>query len=165
MTQAKTQFVGAAGQYFVAYSLAVEEIHASLTLGNAPAVDLLAAASDGSNAVAIQVKTASDAYRANRYGHVGYEWAVGSKVNPSEKLVFAFVDFQGRRDTPRVFIVPSAWVGWFAETGGGRYFLPRAVEDLTLERWDLIKACLAGDPAAAEWANTVPTDRLVKWDA
>ena len=165
MTQAKSQFVGAAGQYFVAYRLASEKIHASLTLGNAPAVDLLAASSDGSSALAIQVKTASDAYRAKRYGHEGYEWAVGSKVNPSEKLVFAFVDFQGGRATPRVFIVPSAWVALFAETGGGRYFLPKAVEDLTLEQWDRIKGCLAGDPAAAEWANIVPTDRLVQWDA
>ena len=56
MTQGKAQFTGAAGQYYLAYGLAVRQVIASLTLGNAPSVDVLASSSDGSRTLAFQVK-------------------------------------------------------------------------------------------------------------
>ena len=52
MTQGKAQFTGAAGQYYLAYGLAVRQVIASLTLGNAPSVDVLASSSDGSRTLA-----------------------------------------------------------------------------------------------------------------
>lgn len=43
------------------------------------------------------------------------------------------------------------------------YFLPKAVEDLTLERWDVLSGYLEGSSDAIKWANDWPEDRLVKW--
>ncbi len=43
----RPQFVAAAGQFYLAYGLAVREVNAALTLGNAPSVDVLASSTDG----------------------------------------------------------------------------------------------------------------------
>jgi len=80
MAQGRAQFIGAAGQYYLAFGLAVRQIHASITLGNAPSVDVLASSSDGKHSLAFQVKTARNAYRRNRYGSEGFEWDVGKGV-------------------------------------------------------------------------------------
>ena len=44
----RSQFIGSAGQYHVAYCLTVRGIHAAITLGNVPDVDIVAASNDGS---------------------------------------------------------------------------------------------------------------------
>lgn len=116
MANAKSQFVGAAGQYYVAYGLSLRLLHATITIGNAMGVDILCSNSDGSRAMSIQVKTQSNAAK-NSYRETGFNWY----VNPSSAGVFypnlwyAFVDLRGNNDAlaPNVYFVPSKWVGMF----------------------------------------------------
>ena len=169
MATGKSQFVGTAGQFHVAYSLSVREINAAITLGNAPSVDLMAASADGKRTVSIQVKTSRNAYRPNRYGSEGYEWDVNKGVigKHHESFWYAFVNLQEGQDSwnPQVFFVPSRWVAEFVKPDWSRfmYFLPIGVIDITLERWDLLQGYLSGDDDAIKWANNWPEERLVKW--
>lgn len=169
MGKGKSQFVGAAGQFYLSYGLAVREINASLTLGNAPSVDVLASSPDGGYSLSFQVKTSRNAYRRNRYGSEGYEWDVGAGVigKHSESFWYAFVDLQEKEEgwNPVVFFVPSRWVAEFVKPDWSRYmyFLPKTVKPLTSDRWDVVKEYLAGGKAAKRWANDWPQDKLVKW--
>ena len=62
MERGLAQFVGAAGQYYLAYSLAIRQINTGITLGNAPSVDVHASCGDGlGNKLAFQVKTSRNA--------------------------------------------------------------------------------------------------------
>ncbi len=137
MTTGKTQFVGTAGQFFVAYGLSVRQINAAITLGNAPSVDLMASSSDGKRTLSIQVKTSRDAYRRNKYGHEGYEWDVNKGVigKHHESFWYAFVNLQESNESwdPQVFFVPSKWVAEFVTPDFSRYmyFLPTTAKDLT----------------------------------
>ena len=107
MATGKSQFVGTAGQFFVAYGLSIREINAAITLGNAPGVDLMASSADGKRTISIQVKTSRNAYRRNRYGFEGYEWDVNKGVigKYHESFWYAFVDLQENENnwTPQVF--------------------------------------------------------------
>jgi len=169
MATGKSQFVGAAGQFYLSYGLAVREVNASLTLGNAPSVDVLASSPDGRHVLSFQVKTSRNAYRRNRYGAEGYEWDVGVGVvaKHRESFWYVFIDLQENEGgwTPEVFFVPSRWVAEFVKPGWSRYmyFLPTTAKGLTLDRWDLVKGYLAGEKAAVDWANNWPEDKLVKW--
>ena len=53
----------------------------------------------------------------------------------------------------KVFCVPSLWVGNFVKSDWSRfmYFLPKTVEDITLERWDILQGYLANDKYAIKW--------------
>ena len=169
MAKGKSQFVGTAGQFYLAYGLAVRQINASLTIGNAPSVDVLASSPDGRYSLSFQVKTSRNAYRRNRYGSEGYEWDVGAGVigNHRESFWYAFVDLQEHEDTwsPVIFFVPSRWVAEFVKSDWSRYmyFLPTTAKDLTFERWDLVRDYLAGENVAVDWANNWPQEKLVKW--
>lgn len=171
MATGKSQFIGAAGQFYLSYGLAVREINASLTLDNAPSVDVLASSPDGRHSLSFQVKTSRNAYRRNRYGSEGYEWDVGASVIGKYRGSFwyAFVDLKEHDKgwNPRVFFVPSRWVAEFVKPDWSRfmYLLPITAQDLTLERWDLVKAYFAGDKVASDWANDWPEDKLIKWKA
>lgn len=168
MAKGRNQFVGATGQYYVSYALARRNIHASLTVGNAPAVDVVAAKADGSGSISIQVKTSRKAYRRKRYGREGCEWDVGAGVigKHSPSFWYALVDLQGDIERkPRVFIVPSFWVSEFVLPSFGRkvFFLPSTAWDLTEERWDMLEASLDGASQAKEFATNWPEDKLVRW--
>lgn len=169
MAKGKTQFVGAAGQFYLAYGLAVREINASLTLGNAPSVDVLASSHDGRYSLSFQVKTSRNAYRQKRYESEGYEWDVGASVigKHRDSFWYAFIDLQEHKEgwDPIVFFVPSRWVAEFVKPDWTRfrYFLPTTVKNLTCERWDLVQGFLAGEKSAIDWANNWPEDKLVKW--
>lgn len=169
MKKGRAQFVGAAGQFYVAYGLAVRQINVGLTVGNAPSVDLLASSEEGSMSVAIQVKTSRSAHRPNRYGYEGYEWHVGkSSIGKwSNRLVYAFVDLQENESSwkPKVFFVPSLWVSKFVKPDWSRfmYFLPIGAEELTFERWDILEGVLRGSEDAQRWMECWPEDRLVQW--
>ena len=172
MAQGRAQFIGAAGQYYLAYGLAVRQIHASITLGNAPSVDVLASSSDGKRSLAFQVKTSRNAYRRNRYGSEGFEWDVGKAVigKHREQFWYAFVNLREDEETtwsPQIYFVPSRWVAEFVKPEFSRYmyFLPKAVENLTLDRWDLVRDYLAGESEAIRWARDWPEEKLVKWGA
>jgi hypothetical protein len=169
MATGRSQFVGAAGQLYLAYGLAVREINASLTLGNAPSVDVLASSHDGRYTLSFQVKTSRKAYRRNRYGSEGFEWDVDEGVIEKYRGSFwyAFVDLQEHDKgwNPRIFFVPSLWVAKFVKPDWSRfmYFLPSTAQDLTLERWDLVKGFLVGEKVASKWANDWPKSKLVEW--
>ncbi len=169
MATGRSQFVGAAGQFYLSYGLAVRQINASLTLGNAPSVDVLASSSDGRYTLSFQVKTSRKAFRPSRYGSEGCEWDVGSSVigKHRESFWYALIDLQEDDQSwnPRIFFVPSRWVAEFVKPDFGRfvYFLPTTAKDLTLERWDLVKNFLSGEKDAIDWTNDWPEDKLVKW--
>jgi len=173
MARGRSQFVAAAGQYFLAYGLAVRQLNVAITSGNAPSVDVLASSSDGRFSMSFQVKTSRNAYRQRRYGNEGHEWDVGKSVigKHSSSFWYAFVNLreqEGRWD-PTIFFVPSRWVSEFVKEGFSRYmyFLgshdPNFVIEQTFERWDLVKGYLSGEKIANDWANDWPKDKLVQW--
>lgn len=170
MASGKSQFVGTAGQYYLAYCLAARGMHASLTLGNAPSVDLIISSSDGKRSLAVQVKTATSA-KKRKYGNVGYEWYVGSGAvgKNSPDFVYAFLDFKGDvvNNTPDVFFVPSLWVGKFVKPGWSMslYFLPatETVEIMTKANWHILQELLSGSEQGLSWATTWPEEDLIKW--
>ena len=166
----RSQFIGTAGQFYVAYNLSVREINAAITLGNAPSVDLMVSSVDGERTISIQVKTSRNAYRCNRYGSEGYEWDVNKGVigKYHESFWYAFVDLREEKErtwNPDVFFVPSRWVAEFVKPDFSRYryFLPMTAKELTYERWDLFSSYLNGEQNAVEWANSWPRNLLVQW--
>jgi len=168
MAKGQTQLVGTAGQFYLGYGLSSNYINASMTIGNAPSVDVIASSDDGRFSLSFQVKTSRYAHRPNCYGNEGYLWDVGKSVigKYSESFWYAFIDLQETEVwTPNVFFVPSRWVAEFVKPDFTRYlyFLPITVQDLTLNRWDLVKGYLSGEKSAIEWANNWPEDKLVKW--
>lgn len=169
MAQGRNQFVGASGQFYLAYGLAAREINASITIGNAPSVDVYASSADGKTSMTFQVKTARNARLLRHYGSEGYEWDVGFGVigKHSASFWYALVDLQASQQSfnPRVFFVPSLWVAQFVKPGFSRslFFLPRKAEDDTLERWDRVRSYLNGEKEAIEWATTWPEEKLIRW--
>jgi hypothetical protein len=159
-----SQFVGSAGQYHVAYCLTVRGIHAAITLGNVPHVDIVAANSDGSKVLAIQVKTARWAHCSNRYGFELREWDVGGGAvgRSSLSLWYAFVDLQEDGDArkPVVFLVPSLWVGNFVQESWSRkrYMLRSMLWPECEERWDKVTAFFDGRKEVLDWCNSIPED-------
>ena len=168
MTKGRSQFVGVSGQYYVAYQLAKRLIHASITLGNAPSVDIIAAREDGLKSISIQVKTSQSAYRNNRYGREGCEWDVGAGAvgKSSPNLWYAFVDLKSGSDSePDVYIVPSMWVAEFVKSDWSRkiYFLPSTAWHLTKNKWSSISSCLEDNSETIAFANQWPDQHLVRW--
>ena len=162
MAKGRSQFVGTAGEYYVAYCLAVRNYHASITMGNAPNIDILVSSADGIKQNALQVKTSRNAFRNKRYWHQIWEWDVGvSAINRKcENLWYAFVNLQETEDrwSPEVFIVPSLWVSSYVKPEHSRkmYFLMGTAKELTHERWDLIEKYLNKKKEAVDWATTNP---------
>ena len=163
MANAKSQFVGATGQYYVAYGLSSRWLHATITLGNAMGVDILCANRDGSRSMSIQVKTSSYAAK-NSYGEVGFNWDVGlaSAGKMSPNLWYAFVDLLGNNDTivPNVYFVPSKWVGMFVERTWSRgiFYLKKSVADKITNNWDTVKRFLDGDKGVEKWVDSLDPD-------
>ncbi len=153
----------------MAYGLALRQIHASLTIGNAPTVDIVVAAADGQKSLSLQVKTSRNAYRGNRYGHAGHEWDVGASAVDKcyEGFWYALVDLRQSISgwNPEVFFVPSWWVGKFVKQNFSRkvYFLPSSADDISKEKWDYVAGYLGGDKSVVTWATTWNEDKLVKW--
>lgn len=163
MGNAKSQFVGATGQYYVAYGLSARWLHATITLGNAMGVDILCANPDGSRSMAIQVKTSSYAAK-NSYGEVGFNWDVGlaaaGKFSPN--LWYAFVDLLGNNETimPNVYFVPSKWVGMFVERTWSRgiFYLKKSVADKITNNWETVRGFLDGNRNVEKWTNSLDPD-------
>ena len=84
-----------------------------------------------------------------------------------ESFWYAFVDLQenGPNWEPKVFFVPSIWVANFVKPDWSRfmYFLPKTVEDITLEKWDILQGYLNGESGAIKWAKDWPEQKLIKW--
>ncbi len=171
----RSQFVGVAGQHYVAYCLSIRGIHAAITLGNVPNVDVVIAKPDGSLALSIQVKTKRWAYKGKHYGREVSEWDVGpSALNAiSDNFWYAFVDLQedlqesrGPPWNPRVFLVPSMWVRKFVKNASPKrrmYLLPKELWGECLERWDRINKFFDRDRETLNWCRKVP--RGATWQA
>lgn len=126
--------LGTAGTYYVMSQLAIRGFHASCTFGNAPTVDILVSAADGSRTLAIQVKTAFDAIRYRGRGKARephhLEFTLGRRLakTKQENLVVAFVDMRGVApgEMPDVYLVPSRVIfnhckDWVDDTGWVRF--------------------------------------------
>lgn len=169
MGAGKSQYIGAAGQYFVAYGLSLRGANAWLTVGNAAGVDIMVSPDGGLSTLSIQVKTSRNAHRRNRYGSEGYEWDVGASVigKQSPSFWFAFVNLQESETgwEPEVYFVPSKWVAEFVKPNWARflYFLPGIGADLCRNKWELIPKFLSGDTSVANMASSWPEDKLVRW--
>ncbi len=167
MPVGQSQFTGVCGEYYVAYALTARNFHASLTIGNAPRVDVLVAASDGSRLLSLQVKTSRWAHRPRRYGHEVREWdvGVGALASPSPSVWYSFVDLQEEGDNrnPRVFLVPSVWVHDYVKPDHSRkmYILLASAFSLVEERWDRVSDYLSGKPGARRWATSIP--KRARW--
>ena len=164
----KTNFIGEAGEHFVAYKLAIRELYVGLTLGNMPNIDLLLSANNGLKSISIQIKTSQGAYRKNRYGIEGYEWDVNKNVIGRSSLDFWYVlvDFKYESEKePDVYIIPSKWVAEFVLPGFTRYmyFLPKEAADLTRNRWDFLEKALSEEKETLNWASKWDDNLLVRW--
>ena len=164
----KSQFVGAAGQYHVAYCLAVRGIHAAITMGNAPSVDIIASKADGSRTISLQVKTSSWAQKTS-FKHRCREFRASLVNAASNRLWFAFVDLQETAEagapkwSPKVCLVPSLWVAGFVDTWGpGFYQLRDVLWPECEERWDRLASFLDGDADVERWCSTVPKE-AIEW--
>src|SRR5258708_7573723 len=116
----ESALLGAAGVHFVAFCLQARGYHAAPTIRNAPTVDLLGSAPDGSAHLALQIKTSKWAMRTQGKGNQKkphhYEWPFSwgavlgkSKQQHQKGLFFALVDLRGfpeEGELPDVFIVP-----------------------------------------------------------
>lgn len=171
--EGKSQFIGAAGEYFVAYSLAVEKLHAAITPGNALDVDILVATRRGDRSAVLQVKTASHARNSPQGFMPWCEWTVG-KMNdgPRRDLWYAFVDLQkakksvSRTDRPRwnpkLFLVPSFWVERTAKKIGKRWFfrLPKSCWEQTEGLQKLQEFLTSERDSLSTWMNVCPEQLL-----
>lgn len=153
---------GTAGVYHVASELAARGLHAAVTYGNAPSVDILVGLIDGSTSLSLQVKTSHWALRTRGRGENKkpdhYEWDVGQKsaMQHRSDLFFAFVDLKtGSGELPDVFIIPSKSVyDWFQGVitkyfGGDPSKLKRwrfhpGVKSINQYRnnWNILQECL-----------------------
>ncbi len=123
MPKRPSNLTGAAGAYYVASRLATQGLHAALTVGNAPNVDIIVSLIDGKASLALQVKTTDSALRTRGRGNNKiphhYEWEIGKSAKSHHSgLFFALVDLKrGKDELPDVFIIPSEILSkWYLNT-------------------------------------------------
>jgi hypothetical protein len=162
------------GTFYVAHRLARCRIHAAITLGNAPDVDIIVAEASGSASLSIQVKTSTDACSKLHFGREAGEWRVSRSAYhlKSRNLWYALVDMpSNEQKSPTVFIVPSVWVSGILELqmtdasiqskykltrGDPWYYLVKELWEDCKERWDRISDFLRGDAAVLDWCSCCP---------
>jgi hypothetical protein len=104
---------GMAGVHHVASVLLYREIHAAITTGNAPNVDVLAGLKQGTATLGIQVKTTEYALRYRGRGEdkrpYEYQFPLGRKYAKVliPGLWFAFVDLKRFESLPDAYILNS----------------------------------------------------------
>ena len=142
-----TGLSGVAGEYFVAGELSRRGYIASITLRNTRGIDILAANSDATKSVGIQVKTNQGSAK---------QWILNQKVEQgmATNLFFVFVNLNNGQTAPSYHIVLSQFVAddirtshanWLAgkkRDGGERKDTPMRVfrdsANQFLDRWDLL---------------------------
>jgi hypothetical protein len=157
--------VGAAGTYYVASRLSLAGLNAAITVGNAPGVDILASLPEGNAAVAIQVKTTTEAWRkrslTSNIPH-DYDWAVGKKLalTNEPRLIVTLVDLKNPEqdgkinELPDVYLVRSTQIydyfqGVLKQTGKSELAMYRywpRVEEIEpyKNRWNIVAELLHG---------------------
>ena len=149
-------FISAAGTSLVMSKLAINEIHASCTFGNAPIVDIIACSADGTKSITIQVKTAFEPKRTRGRGkekklhHL--EFTLGHKAAKynSENLFFAFVDLDQEWNeipNPTIYIIPSNFIynyhkDWADDVSWLRFHPEINEIEEFKENWEIIKRAL-----------------------
>lgn len=158
--KADRQFLGTAGTYYVMAELAFQNIHASCTFGNAPYVDILASAPDGSRTLAIQVKTAFNAVRRRGRGEERkpdhLEWPIGRKIAQiaSPSLFLALVDAKKCKGAPDIYVVPSTFIrdhfeGRLEELKWVRLHIGLKEMDRFKNNWTLVREALGYEPVGS----------------
>jgi hypothetical protein len=157
----KRIFTGTAGVYYVMYQLAVRGFHASCTMGNAPYIDSLVSSEDGTQSLAIQVKTTEHALRTRGRGAAKkpYElqfplgWKAANLNRPG--VLFAFVDLAVWSADKQVvvYLVPSPKVHaycspWVGKVKWPRLHVPIAWMAPYREAWDQIAAVVGTPPGS-----------------
>lgn len=172
MKSDKSQFVGAAGTFYVMSRLAYESVHASATFGNAPYIDIIASSEKGNKQISIQVKTAHFARRTTGRGTnkqwTGLDWALSYKAASLniDNLFYAFVDLEGEYTDKKnnlwqltVYIIPSENLSMdiCKDWKEGYWRLQTSIKAMEpwKERWDLIK-----DRLSVPVSETVTTEQL-----
>ena len=170
-----TQFLGAAGQVYVAHCLTRRGLHAALTLGNAPDVDIIVAEPTGAAALSLQVKTATNACKQH-FGREAGEWRISRSAysQGQKELWYALVDMPSEdRDPPKVFLVPSLWIAGFlalqmtdedirsrypklCTRRDAFYYLVRQLWPDCEERWDRVRSFLEKQPDTLDWCQNCP---------
>lgn len=157
-TKRNSNITGTAGVYYVMYRMAEHGYHAACTVGNAPAVDILASSVDGLTSIAIQVKTTEYASRTKGRGAQKalseLQFPLGlrcAKLN-SERVIIAFVDLHPP-DAPAghcdLYLVPSSVVfehcsTWCDDVPMVRFHRDRDdMRNRFLENWTLVDSLLA----------------------
>lgn len=168
MNKGKSNYIGCAGEYFVAYSLSVRGHLVSITNGNVPNIDIIVTSIEESNFISLQVKTSRNAHRNNRYGREVWEWDVGPSSIGFKKdhFWYAFVDLKVDNQQnllPDVFFVPSFWVATYVKPEHSRkmYLLPADAKKYTLNRFDLIDKYLKEGVNSNPYIKKVPIE--AKW--
>jgi hypothetical protein len=104
---------GSAGEHYVAYKLSAMGYIVALPRAGVPSLDLIVATPDGQKTLAIQVKTASQAFHLakKKPEDTRWYWRVSDKViaSSAESLFYVFVDLHvdDPSKQPDVFIVRS----------------------------------------------------------
>ena len=142
-----TVLSGIAGEYFVAGELSRRGYIASVTLRNTKGIDILAANSDATKSVGIQVKTNQSSAK---------RWILNKKVEQgmAANLFFIFVNLNNGGGAPSFHIVPgqlladhirtshAQWLVGKKRNGGERkdttMRMFRDTENAYLGRWDLM---------------------------
>lgn len=143
-----TIMVGVSGEYFVAAELSRRGYTATITLRNIKGIDILAANSDASRSVGIQVKTNRGSEKS---------WIMNKKAEDisTSNLFYIFVNLHGGDGIPSFYIVPSKAVAKYVSTSHkkwlgtpgkqGRKHVDTTMrkfgdpKDEYLGRWDLLK--------------------------
>jgi hypothetical protein len=143
-----TTLVGVSGEYFVAAELSRRGYIASITLRNTRGIDVLAANSDASKSVGIQVKTNTTKKK---------DWLLNEKADTarSDSHFYVFVNLNDPGLLPQFHVVPSKVVAayvssshkkWESTLGRGgrphslhnpmRHF--RDPQNEYLDKWELL---------------------------
>jgi hypothetical protein len=142
-----TVLTGVAGEYFVAAELSRRGYIASITVRNTKGIDILAANSDATKSVGIQVKTNQSSVK---------HWIMNQKAEQgiSTNLFFVFVNLNSGKKAPSFHIVPrqivadclrtshAQWLEGKKRDGGERKDTAirvfRDIENEYVDRWDLL---------------------------
>jgi len=125
MPKIPANLTGAAGEHFVVYQLSCLGYVAALPRAGAMGVDILVSNTQGSESLAIQVKTTDSAVRTRGRGKnkqpYELQFPLGSKSAKlsSRNLFFAFVDLRHLENLPEqpdVYIIPSQVVHDWCES-------------------------------------------------
>ena len=109
MINSDRALTGAAGDYFIAFRLSEMGYAVGLTATGTKSVDLVVANPNTGKSIAIQCKTATNAFvKSKKYGNY-WKWRLGTGPKPTnDDFFYALIDLKGGHpEIPDVFLVAS----------------------------------------------------------